>query len=105
MPGAARTAIVALMHRTYPISVPIETNHGRGETRAVGPTHITFATASLFASGDTLRFALSLRGTGTPVEVVGNGRVESVTPEGDLFVVAATVEGTAIALLKEGERA
>ena len=93
------------MHRTYPIAIPIETNRGSGETRAIGPTHITFISGSLFASGEGLRFAVSLRGTATPLEVFGSGRVEEVRAEGDVFVVEASIEQTRIAVSsKDGER-
>lgn len=89
------------MHRTYPVVVPIETNHGRGQTRSVGPTRITFSTTALFESGEELRFALSLRGNAnTPVDVVGSGRVESVTTEGPLFVVDATIDQTRLTLTR-----
>jgi hypothetical protein len=90
------------VHRTYPVTVPIRTNRGNGQTRSIGPTRITFATAALFESGEPLRFAISLRGTGTtPIEVVGFGSVQAVRPDGDLFVVDATVDGTQITLAEE----
>jgi len=95
------------MHQIYPLVVPIETNRGRGETRAVGPTRITFAIAALFETGDDLRFTLSLQGNGkSPVDVAGSGRVSAVAAEGHLFVVDAAIDQTQITLAKgEGERA
>ena len=30
---------------TYPVIIPIKTNRGYGETRLIGPTRVTFATA------------------------------------------------------------
>lgn len=93
------------MQRTYPLAVPIETNHGRGETRRMGPTHLTFATSALFASGETLRFAVALRADGTQViDVVGSGKVEAVVPEGDLFVVEASIEQTQITFAGGGKK-
>jgi hypothetical protein len=93
------------MHRTYPVRVPIETSHGRGETREVGPTRITFATTASFTTGEELRFAISLRGSRTPVDVVGSGRVEAVKPEGELYVVDASIEQTHITLAaSEGDK-
>ncbi len=85
------------MHRTYPLVMPIETNHGRGETRSIGPTRITFATPALFETGEVLRFAFALNGTDSkPIDVVGSGCVETVKAEGNLFVVEASIETTQI---------
>ena len=90
------------MHRTYPLVMPIDTNHGRGETRAIGPTRLTFVTSALFLTGDPLRFAICLRGDGTqPIDVVGSGRVEGVIAEGELFVVEAAIDLTEIMLARE----
>jgi hypothetical protein len=94
------------MSVTYPIAIPIDTNHGRGETRAVGPTRITFATSELIEAGAPLRFSLLLRGSGnTPINVFGSGRIEAVNADGSLFIVDASVDHTEIALADKGERA
>lgn len=91
------------MHANYPLVLPIQTNHGRGETRSIGPTRVTFATACLVAIGDPLRFAISLRGTGTqPIDVVGSGRVEAVATEGVLFLVEASIDQTQITVARNG---
>ena len=85
------------MPPTYPLRIPIETNHGRGETRSIGPTRVTFAIAALFDNGEPLRFAIALRGHGNhPIDVVGSGRVESVRVEDALFVVDASIDQTQI---------
>ncbi len=92
------------MQRTYPLALPIETNHGRGETRRIGPTRLTFATSALFARGEMLRFAVALPGDGTrAIDVVGSGLVEAVVPEGDLFVVEASIEETRITFAGGGK--
>jgi len=84
---------------TYPLVIPIDTNRGRGETRRIGPTRVTFSTAAEFEAGDDLRFALSLHGTGTtPLDVFCSGSVRSVAAEGELFVVDAAISETRIAL-------
>jgi hypothetical protein len=86
---------------TYPLTIPIETNRGRGQTRTIGPTRITFATAAPFETGDAIRFALSLRGIGTtPLDVFCSGSVCAVSVEGQLFVVEASIEQTRISLGK-----
>ena len=91
------------MHHDYPLVLPIETNHGRGETRRIGPTRVTFATSSLVAIGDPLRFAIALRGTGSqPIDVVGSGRVEAVATEGVLFLVEASIDQTQITVARNG---
>ena len=78
---------------TYPISIPIDTNRGRGETRAIGPTSVTFSTTALFEVGETLRFSMSLRGTASMhVEVFCDGRVTRVIPDGERFVVEASID-------------
>jgi hypothetical protein len=92
------------MHRergmtTYPVRLSIDTNHGRAETRMIGPTRVIFCTAELFEPGDPLRFAMSLRGTSaTALDVFCSGNVRHVTTEGELFLVDATIEETQISV-------
>jgi hypothetical protein len=93
--------IIKVMHQlssgTYPVVVPIDTNRGRGETRLIGSTSITFAIAASFAVGDRLRFRLSLgEGASDGVQVTGWGSVAAVTVEGDAFLVEASIEPSAI---------
>ena len=88
---------------TYPVIIPIKTNRGYGETRVIGPTRVTFATAAMFAAGEPLRFAMSLRGHGaTTLEVFCSGSVRAVATDGELFVIDASIEQTDIRLA-EGE--
>ena len=89
---------------TYPIAVPIETNRGRGETRRIGPTRVTFATSEPFETGEALRFAMSLRGDGgQTLEVFCSGSVCGVSLDGALFVVEASIEESRITIAKKEE--
>jgi hypothetical protein len=89
---------------TYPIVVSIETNRGRGETRRIGPSRVTFATSAAFETGDSLRFAMSLRGDGgQTLDVYCSGSVCSVSTDGALFVVEASIEESRITIAKKEE--
>lgn len=88
---------------TYQIVVPIETNRGRGETRSIGPTRVTFATSAPFETGDSLRFAVSLYGGGPTLEVFCSGSVCGVSIDGALFVVEASIEESRITVAKKEE--
>lgn len=91
---------------TYPIAVPIETNRGRGETRTIGPTRVTFATSASFETGEALRFAMTLPGeSGEALDVFCAGAVCGVTFDGAMFVVEASIEESRIEIAKkEGDR-
>jgi hypothetical protein len=90
---------------TYPIVVPIETNRGRGETRNIGPTRVTFATSAPFEIGDAVRFALSLPGEkGELLDVFCAGSVCAVSVDGELFVVEASIEESRISIAKKEEK-
>jgi len=89
---------------TYDVVIPIETNRGRGETRRIGPTCVSFATTAYFTAGDALRFAMSLRGQSGALDVFCSGSVRAVAPEGELFVVEATIENTQIRLPEREEQ-
>jgi hypothetical protein len=100
-----RAPIINAMQQTYPVVLPIETNHGRGETRRIGPTRLTFATPALFAAGEVLRFAIALRGTDAKsIDLVGSGSVRAVTTDGELFVVEASIDQTRITFATSEER-
>jgi hypothetical protein len=88
---------------TYPIAVPIETNRGRGETRDIGPTRVTFATSAAFETGDALRFAISLQNDGgETLDVFCTGSVCAVSVEGALFVVEAVLDESRITIATKG---
>lgn len=88
---------------TYPMAVPIETNRGRGETRSVGLTRVTFATSAAFEVGDPLRFTMSLPGDdGETLDVFCSGSVCGVSLDGALFVVEAAIEESRITLATRG---
>jgi hypothetical protein len=88
----------------HAVTIPIETDRGWGETRLIGATRVTFATAAAFAAGDPLRFAMTLRGDGpTALDVVCSGSVHAGAAEGELFVVEASIDETEIRLAG-GER-
>lgn len=89
----------------YPVVVPIETNRGRGETRTIGPTRVTFVTSASFETGDAIRFAITLRGNANEmVDVFCAGSVCGVSLDGELFVVEASIEATRIAIAKKEEK-
>jgi hypothetical protein len=84
---------------TYEVTTAIETDRGRGETRRIGPARIMFVTDVLFATGEPLRFALTLRGTGTaPLTVAGDGSVSAVSRDGARYLVDAAIDRTYISL-------
>jgi hypothetical protein len=90
---------------SYPMAIAIETNRGRGETRSIGPTRVTFATRALFETGDTLRFAVSLPGrAGEMLDVFCAGSVCGVTLDGELFVVEASIEESRITIARKEEK-
>lgn len=77
----------------YPLALPIETNRGRGETRSIGPASVIFAIGARFAPGDAVRFSLSLpRDGGEAVEIFCSGSVRTVSADGALFVVEASID-------------
>jgi len=77
----------------YALTVPIETNRGRGETRRIGSTRITFSIRERFEVGEPLRFRFSLEGG---AEVIGWGAVSEVAADGEGFVVDASIDQTQI---------
>jgi hypothetical protein len=84
--------------------VPIETNRGRGETRSIGPTRVTFATSVPFETGDAVRFAMKLPGDGAEVlDVFCSGAVCAVSVDGALFVVEASIEESQISINRKEE--
>lgn len=84
---------------TYPIAVAIETSRGRGETRSIGPTRVTFVTSAAFESGDSLRFAMTLPGdSGETLDIFCSGAVCGVSMEGALFVVEAAIDESRITI-------
>jgi hypothetical protein len=88
----------------YPIVVPIETNRGRGETRNIGPERVTFATSAPFETGDTVRFGISLPGEmGEMLDIFCAGSVCTVSIEGELFLVEASIEESQISIAKKEE--
>jgi hypothetical protein len=90
---------------TYAIAVPIETNRGRGETRSIGPTRVTFATDAAFETGDAVRFAMTLPGdAGEKLDVFCAGAVCGVSIDGTLFVVEASIEESRISVAKKEEQ-
>jgi hypothetical protein len=89
---------------TYPIVVAIETNRGRGETRAIGPTRVTFATSAPFEIGDAIRFAIAMPGdAGEMLDIFCAGSVCAVSVDGELFVVDASIEESQISIAKKEE--
>lgn len=72
----------------YPLALPIETNRGLGETRSIGAASVTFAISASFAPGDALRFSMTLYA----VEIFCSGTVRSVSFDGALFVVEASID-------------
>ena len=87
----------ARREETYAVVTTIETDHGTGETRRIGPAHVTFVSETSFHAGEPLRFALTLRGTGTtPIGVRGSGRVESVAFDGSSYLVDVSIEKSEI---------
>lgn len=87
---------------TYPIAVPIETNRGRGETRTIGPTRVTFATDASFETGEVVRFAMTLPGdAGEMLDVFCAGAVCGVTVDGALFIVEASIDESRISIAKK----
>jgi hypothetical protein len=90
---------------TYPMVVPIETNRGRGETRSIGPTRVTFATSVPFGTGEAVRFALKLPGNGVMgFDVFCAGAVCAVSFDGELFVVEASIEESRITIARKEEK-
>jgi len=81
------------------VTTAIETDRGRGETRRIGPTQVIFVIDALFAAGEPLRFALTLRGTGSaPLLVAGSGSVRAVSHDGAHYLVDAVIDRTYISL-------
>ena len=81
----------------YPLALPIETNRGRGETRSIGPASVTFVIGASFVRGDAVRFSLSLpdvdgRSGDEPLEIFCSGSVRTVSIDGTLFVVEASID-------------
>lgn len=77
----------------YPLAIPIETNRGKGETRSIGRASVIFTIAACFAPGDAVSFSLSLpRADGEAVEIFCSGSVLSVSVDGALFVVEASID-------------
>ena len=72
----------------YLLALPIETNRGRGETRSIGPATVTFVISAPFARGDAVRFSMTLYG----IEIFCSGTVRSVSFDGALFVVEASID-------------